>query len=66
MHCSLSLTSGVSTTVAFLPLLPELICFAGKVYVHVPDPRPECIPLAIKEKKNGEKYFSDTLTVTLN
>lgn len=36
---------------AFLLILPELICFAGKEYVCVPDPMPECIPSATKRKK---------------
>lgn len=43
------------STVVFLLILPELICFAGKEYVHVPDPTPGCIPLATKRKKTKNR-----------
>lgn len=53
-----------TSTVAFLLVLPELICFAGKECVHVPDPVPECIPLATKrktkQKTEGKKHISHT------
>lgn len=45
-----------TSRLAFLLILPELICFAGKEYACAPDPMPECIPLAtkIKEKQKGK------------
>lgn len=57
-----------TSAVAFLLILPELICFAGKEYVHVPDPTPGCIPSATKRKKiktEGEKHISHTLAANL-
>lgn len=47
---------------AFLLILPELTCFAGKEYVCVPDPTPECIPLATKKRKNRRKKMHQSCT----
>lgn len=49
------------TSLAFLLILPELICFAGKEYACVPDPTPECIPLATKRKRKQKGKISHAL-----
>lgn len=51
-----------TSPLAFLLILPELICFAGKEYACVPDPVPECIPLATKRKKKQKGKINQSCT----
>lgn len=51
-----------TSPLAFLLILPELTCFAGKEYALVPDPTPECIPLATKRKKKQKGKTDQSCT----